>query len=49
MKTMCIEKIVMKMFKMAVAVVFVCLVPLSLPALEVVFDGRTPQENRDWL
>ena len=47
--SMCIEKIVMKMFKMAVAVVFVCLVPLSLPALEVVFDGRTPQENRDWI
>ena len=47
--SMCIEKIVMKMFKMAVAVVFVCLVPLSLPALEVVFDGRTPQENREWI
>ncbi len=39
----------MKMLRVAAAAMFVCLVPLSLPALEVVFDGRTPQENRDWL
>ena len=45
---MCVEKLAMMMNKV-VAVMLVCLPPLSSPALEVVFDGRPPQENRDWI